>query len=478
MYQADNLTIKSGISGLVLMEAAGRGIATHIQDNWPAGRCLVLCGPGNNGGDGYVVARYLSEAGWQVDLFSVTDPNVLKGDAASMRDRWKGGVQEIESPDFKNHDLVVDAIFGAGFSRELPADISKLLSSIAEAKIPVVAVDIPSGVNGDTGGVDPGAIPAATTVSFFLAKPGHFLYPGRGYCGHLEIVDIGIDEKTLEAISPQAQQNDPCLWVSYLRRADPLDQKYSRGHTAIVGGGISSTGAARLAARASLRAGAGATTIISPPGALTTYAAALEAVMVASVADEETFRDWISKKRIGTLLVGPGNGLGDRTRTLAMASLQSNATVVLDADALTVFKNDPETLFATIKSKTEGACILTPHEAEFSRLFGLSGSKLERARAAAILSGAIILLKGADTVIAAPDGQAIINHNAPPYLATAGSGDVLGGIICGLLSSGMPAFLAAAAAAWIHGDAGNSLGPGMIAEDIEAEIPAILAGFS
>ncbi|MBO0335041.1 NAD(P)H-hydrate dehydratase [Sneathiella sp. CAU 1612] len=476
MYQADRLAMEGGVSGATLMEAAGKGIADLIIDTWPTGRCLVICGPGNNGGDGYVVARHLTEAGWQIDLASLVDPEVLTGDAALMRDRWEDDILSLREVMLDDLDLVVDAGFGAGFSRFLESDISTLLSRVKKAAVPVVAVDMPSGVNGDTGAVDPGAIPAAMTVTFFRAKPGHFLYPGRSYCGRLQIIDIGIDVEYLEEIDPETHLNGPDLWRDDLPLLTPEIQKYSRGHAAIVGGGISSTGAARLAARASLRAGAGATTIVSPPSALMIYAAAMEAVMVTSIGEAGDFADWLQARRIGTVLIGPGNGVTDRTREFTLLALESAANVVIDADALTVFRDDPDMLFSLIREKDEGEVVLTPHEAEFERIFSLAGSKLERARTAAALSGAVVLLKGADTVISTPDGKAVINYNAPPYLATAGSGDVLAGLIAGLFSGGMTAFSAAATAVWIHGAAGNMLGPGLISEDIENVIPEILSG--
>lgn len=474
MYEADRLAIDGGVSGATLMEAAGRGIADLLLESRPVGRCLILCGPGNNGGDGYVVARHLREAGWQVDLASLHDPAALGGDAAIMRDRWCGPITPFAAVSIDGVTLVVDALFGAGFSRYLEDDVSTLFARIKRAGIPVVAVDVPSGVNGDTGAVDAGAIPAAMTVTFFRAKPGHFLYPGRGYCGDIRIIDIGIDADYLEEIDPDTHLNDPELWQDDLPVIRPEMQKYSRGHAAIIGGGTSSTGAARLAARACLRAGAGAATVACPPSALVIYAAALEAVMVKSISDGDEFTDWLNRRRIGSLLIGPGNGVTERTRDFTALALESSADVVLDADAITVFAEDPDTLFSMIEEKTEGEVVLTPHEAEFERIFSLSGSKLQRARQAAEMSGAVVLLKGADTVIATPDGKAVINYNAPPYLATAGSGDVLAGLITGFLSGGMTAFSAAAAAAWLHGAAGNELGPGMISEDIETKIPALL----
>jgi ADP-dependent NAD(P)H-hydrate dehydratase / NAD(P)H-hydrate epimerase len=475
MYQADKLAMEGGVSGLTLMEAAGAGSAARIMDNWETGSCLVICGPGNNGGDGYVIARHLKEAGWQVILLSTCDPETLKGDAAEMRRRWNGPSLTIANTDPLKIDLVVDAAFGAGFKGNLAPEIVSLFKTIGTAEIPVVAVDVPSGVNGDTAQVDPGTLKAAMTVTFFRAKLAHFLYPARAFCGQLEIIDIGIDEKYLTAIRVNTQSNSTEIWIGDLQSPDPEGHKYHRGHVAVVGGGISSTGAARLASRNSLRAGAGATTVICPPSALTTYAPALEAVMLQSCSDAEEFIEWINVKRVNTILIGPGTGVADRTISFVSAALQSEAHVVLDADALTVFKDDPDILFDMIRNKIIGQSILTPHEAEFSRLFDIDGSKLDRARAAAAISGAILLLKGADTIVVSPDGPAIINHNAPPCLATAGSGDALAGIILGLISSGMSPFYAAAAAAWIHGEAGKNVGPGLIAEDIDEEIPGILS---
>lgn len=475
MYQADRLAIEGGVPGAILMEAAGRAVADRIIDYWETGSCLIICGPGNNGGDGYVVARHLQEAGWSVILLSTCNPEKLTGDAAVMRSRWDGPLQSIAKTDSLKIDLVVDAAFGAGFSGDLAPDLAALFATIQAAKIPVVAVDVPSGINGDTGSVDKGSMTAAMTVTFYRAKPGHYLYPARMLCGRIEVIDIGIEDLYLETISPDTFTNEPVIWASDLQLLQPFDHKYSRGHLAVVGGGISSTGAARIASRCSMRAGAGATTLVSPPSALTTYAAALESVMVLACSDADVFSEWITEKRIGTILIGPGSGISDRTIAFVKSALKSKANVILDADALTVFKDNPKLLFKLIRDKECGKCVMTPHEAEFARIFSFEGSKLERARRAAHQSGAIILLKGADTVIAAPDGQAIINYNAPVYLATAGSGDALAGIIAGLVSAKMPVLNAAAAAAWIHGDAGTRIGPGLIAEDIEDVIPAVLS---
>ncbi len=478
MYEADRLAIESGISGLELMENAGQGIAAHIEEGWDACSVLILCGPGNNGGDGYVVARALSEAGWPVAVHTFGDPEKLSGDAKMMFELYLGDTFPLSEIDLSGTELVVDALFGAGFKGELPDEIRNLFLEIKNKEIPFVAVDVPSGVNGSSGEICPGTIEANLTVSFFRPKIGHLLYPARSYIGALDIVDIGIPEEVLDTIDVRISDNDPDLWLDNMPKYLASDHKYSRGHAAIVGGGMSSTGAARISARAALRAGAGAVTVVSPPSALMIYSQAQEAVMVKSVEDDLQFSDWLKEKRINTVLVGPGNGIKERTRTFVEMSLKLDCSVILDADALTVFKDDPDKLFGLIKNKNKGQVVITPHEAEFVRLFDLSGSNLERCQQASTLSGAIVLLKGATTVIADPDGQAVMNTIAPPWLATAGSGDALAGIIAGLAASTIDLYKATCAAVWIHSEAANEFGPGLIAEDIETIIPRVLSNIN
>jgi len=474
MYQADRLAMESGISGLELMENAGQGVAAHIEQGWDPCHVTILCGPGNNGGDGYVIARSLSEAGWDVQVLALKDPETLSGDALEMYRRYDGDVSLLEPTSPVSDDLVVDALFGAGFKGELPQEVRTLFNKAHQKITPIVAVDVPSGVDGTTGEAAEGTPEADLTVSFFKAKRGHLLYPARHHLGLLEIIDIGIPETVLAGLGQVIFENTPDLWVENLPQPDETRHKYSRGHAAVNGGGISSTGAARIAARAALRAGAGAVTVTTPPSALTVYAQALEAVMVSSVPEQDSFEQWLVEKRIHAVLLGPGNGVSDRTREFVETTLMHENAVILDADALTVFEDNPHRLFEQIKSKPGGPVILTPHEAEFSRLFAFEGLALERAKKAAQKSGAIVLLKGASTIIADPEGQIIINTNAAPWLATAGSGDALAGIITGLVGTGMDAFLATAAAAWIHGEAALRHGKGLIAEDIEKEIPHIL----
>jgi NAD(P)H-hydrate epimerase len=361
-------------------------------------------------------------------------------------------------------DLVIDAVFGAGLNRALPDLVRATLAAIT---CPIVAVDVPSGVSGDTGAAE-GAVPAALTVTFFRKKPGHLLLPGRTLCGEVIVADIGIAENVLEQIGSTVFENDPATWRAQWPLPTPSSYKYSRGHALLVGG-FPMTGAARLSARAAARAGAGATTVAVPAPALPIYATSLLSVMVAPLAGPDDLARLLADQRMSALLIGPGAGITPATKAQALAMLGTKRPVVLDADAFSVFADAPDALFRAIA----GPCVMTPHEGEFRRLFNLSGSKLDRARAAAERSGAVIVLKGADTVIAAPDGRCVINANAPPTLATAGAGDVLAGIILGLLAQGMPAFAAAAAAVWMHGAAAAAFGPGLIAEDLPDLLPGV-----
>jgi NAD(P)H-hydrate epimerase len=342
------------------------------------------------------------------------------------------------------------------------------LASAALRKIPLIAIDIPSGIMGDTGETL-GAVAAVLTVTFFRKKPGHALLPGRLLCGEIIIADIGTPVTLLDQLSPHIFENDPGIWLSALPRPHESDNKFTRGH-ALISGGYPLTGAARMAAHAAARAGAGLTSIAVPEIAWPVYAASLKSVMVQPIKTREDFEHLLEDSRITGLLIGPGAGIDEETRSRALSMLQTGRPTVLDADAISVFKNDPQTLFRAIT----GPCVLTPHDGEFSRLFNLNSDKLSKARAAAQQSGAIVILKGYDTVIAAPDGRAIINTNAPPTLATAGAGDVLSGILLGLLAQGMEPFYAAAAAVWLHGAAAMEFGPGLIAEDLADLLPRIL----
>jgi NAD(P)H-hydrate epimerase len=341
------------------------------------------------------------------------------------------------------------------------------LAAAARKGSQIVAIDVPSGVMGDTGGVL-GAVPAVLTVTFFRKKPGHVLLPGRLLCGEVVVTDIGTPPSVLHTIAPNTFENDPALWLAQLPHPEEGSNKYTRGH-ALISGGYPMTGAARMAARAAARAGAGLTTIAVSEIALPIYAAALTSIMVRPIAAPDDFDRLLADRRISAFLIGPGAGVGEETRVRALAMLGTGRATVLDADAITSFQDDPPALDRAIV----GACVMTPHEGEFKRVFDASGDKLLRTRAAARRSGAVIVLKGTDTVIAAADGRAIINTNAPPTLATAGSGDVLSGIVLGLLAQGMEPFTAAAAAVWLHGAAATAFGPGLLAEDLPDLLPGV-----
>ena len=475
MAQADQRTIASGIPGPELMEAAGAAVAQAIRQRWAPQTTLVLCGPGNNGGDGFVIARLLAAVGWPVRLALMGDRAAIRGDAAVHAALWEGAVGSIETCDLEGVSLVVDALFGAGLSRQIDGAAASILANVAARAIPVVAVDTPSGVHGETG-ADWGAIKAALTVTFARAKPGHLLLPGRKLCGELVIAAIGISDDTIAALKPLTARNDPALWRDVFPRPDPEGHKYGRGHALIIGGWPMS-GAARLGARAALRCGAGLVSIAVPPEAFAVYAAALEAVMVKTVASDEDIAGLLGDIRHNALLIGPGAGLGPTTLERALRVLRADRATILDADALTTLATAPDGFRDAMAARVSGCpVILTPHEGEFRRLFPMAGDKLTRAREAACVSGTIIVLKGADTVIAAPDGRAVINDNAPPTLATAGSGDVLAGIILGLIAQGMPGFEAACAGVWLHGAAASGFGPGLIAEDLPDQLPRVLRG--
>lgn len=470
MGKADRLTIAGGVPGIVLMENAGRAVADAISRRFPPRPLVVLCGPGNNGGDGFVAARVLAGRGWPVRLSLLGSRDALKGDAATAAARWSGTVEAVSAKMLDGAELVVDAMFGAGLARPIEGIAANIIAALGDRKLPVIAVDVPSGIDGATGEVRGVAPRAALTVTFFRPKPGHLLMPGRMHCGETIVAPIGIDRAVLGSIRPDTAVNHPSWWLDRFPSPDAAGHKYSRGH-ALVAGGAVMTGAARMAARAAARAGAGLVTVAAPEAAFPVYAAALTGVIVQPVAGLGDLRGLLADNRRNAALIGPGAGLGPETRDGVLAILTAGKAAVLDADALTVFSDDPRALFSAIRSP----CVMTPHEGEFARLFDAAGDKLGRARRAAKQSGAVIVLKGSDTVIAAPDGRAAINGNAPPTLATAGSGDVLAGIVLGLLAQGMPAFEAAAAGVWLHGEAARRFGAGLVAEDLIETLPAALS---
>ncbi|MGF1454377.1 MAG: NAD(P)H-hydrate dehydratase [Alphaproteobacteria bacterium] len=490
MAEADRLTIAAGAASLALMEQAGRALARHAMEGRPPGSLLVLAGPGNNGGDGFVAARYAQDAGWRVRVGFVGETSQLRGDAAQMAAQWHGTRRRADPDLLDGSSLVIDAIFGAGLSRPIDGAAAALIETVNRSGIPVVSADIPSGVDGNTGAVRGVAVQAERTVTFFRSKPGHWLLPGRRLCGAVHVADIGIPDPVLERIGPRTFLNGPGFWTDIFPRPGVATHKNERGHVMVVSGGPLNTGAARLAAMGALRAGAGLVTVLSPPEAAVVNATHLTAIMVSAFSDAANLRR-LAEEKAQALVIGPAAGVSEETRRHVLDLLALGRPIVLDADALTVFADRPDALFQAL----HGAVVLTPHLGEFRRLFpdlaarlsgvGTDPDRLLLAREAARRCGATVLLKGPDTIVAggsepmaasggAASVPAAINTNAPPDLATAGSGDVLAGLIAGLMAQGLSAFAAAGAGAWLHGEVGRRAGRGLIAEDLPGCLPAVL----
>lgn len=450
MARADHAAVQAGQSGLVLMEAAGRAVAQAIRRQVKRCRILVLAGPGNNGGDGYIAARLLAQDGWPVRLAALAPPR-LGTDAYQAARRWHGPTVPFGPEEGGRADLVVDAVFGAGLTRPL----GQVVVDTLKAARRIVAIDVPSGLDGATG-LPLGFAPRAElTVTFFRLKPGHLLLPGRDLCGRIELADIGIPASVLAGIASGTVANLPSLWQ--LPSLTPDSHKYSRGHVTVVGG-AAMTGAARLAAESARRVGAGMVTIAAR-GSAETYRSGEPGLLVS----ESDIATLLQDDRRKVWVCGPGLGLDD-ARSILPALAAANRVIVGDADVFSAFAGDPDAL--------RGTAVLTPHAGEFARVFGPSaGDRLTSARQAAVRTGAVVLLKGTDTIIASPDGRAAINLSAPPWLATAGAGDVLSGIIAGLLAQGMAPWEAAAAGAWLHGRAATIAGPGLVVEDL---LPALI----
>ena len=466
MAEADRAAVARGATVGQLMQKAGRAVARAIEARFERQPVRVLCGPGDNGGDGYVVACELAGRGWPVTVEALAPPATPA--AREARKAWTGPVagwgQEGDEA------LIVDALFGAGLNRPLDSAVVRRLEALTARPRQVVAIDIPSGLSGDTGRpVGPSALSAVLTVTFQARKPAHVLLPGRERCGEVVVADIGLGEVTSSLF-----ENDPDLWIENFPWPSLSGHKHSRGRLGVVSGGPWRTGAARLAARAGLRVGAGVVTLVSPRDAMAVNAAHLEAVML--VAGDSADEVEAACADMDAVVVGPAAGLEDSTREKVLALGRTGAALVIDADAITAFRASPGELFGLLDLDD----VLTPHTGEFERLFpgvlSSSDTRIAAAREAARRAGAVVLLKGGDTVIAHPDGRAAVTLNAPAWLATAGSGDVLAGLVAGLLAQGAPSFEAACAGAWIHAEAADRFGPGLISEDLPGLVPAVLAG--
>jgi hydroxyethylthiazole kinase-like uncharacterized protein yjeF len=482
MAEADRLTIAAGTPGTTLMERAGRAVAEAILVRQAAGQPVtVVCGPGNNGGDGFIAARLLAERGCTVHVLLLGDPAALKGDAADAMQRWHGEIGAADPAVIQKSGAIVDALFGAGLTREFTGEAADAVNAINRARekgAVVIAVDLPSGIDGASGEVRGAAVRANETITFCRKKPGHLLLPGRIYCGEIRVADIGIADATVAQTVSNTFENVPGLWRAAFPQPRLDGHKYDRGHAVVASGPMHMTGATRLAARAALRMGAGLVTVAASKDALPVLAASLTAVMVRQAAGANGLAMLLKDKRMNAVLLGPAQGVGSATQKAVLTAAKAKRALVLDADALTSFTRQSKALAKGLKSAA--SAVLTPHEGEFDRLFGNEpqivgiSSKIEKVRAAAKAMDQVVLLKGADTVVAAPDGRAAIAGNAPPWLATAGTGDVLAGFVLGLLTQGMPAFEAACAAVWLHGECGRLAGRGMISEDLPEVLPTAL----
>lgn len=477
MARADEMTIAAGTSGIDLMIRAGRTVFDRVIAGFPDAETIhVLCGTGNNGGDGYVVAELLRQAGRMVTLSSLRSPDALQGDAALAHRQWRGDIIPFHIGEVEAVDLIIDGLFGAGLDRDVDGEAKNIINQINSIHVPVVSIDLPSGICGLTGKVRGTAIAAEETVTFFRKKPGHLLEPGKSHCGDVTVTDIGIEDEVFREITPDVFENTPLLWGGQWPGYAPDGHKYGRGHALVLSGSALSTGASRLAAQAALRVGAGLTSLVGARDALIVHAAHVTAVMLKPAETAEDLRALLSDVRLNSIAAGPGLGLDDKAREQLDCLLESEAALTLDADTLTLASEDPDNFFTRLHER-DHISVLTPHTGEFARLFGSvtnTTSKLEITREAAKRSGAVVVLKGSDTVIADPDGRAAINGNAPPWLATAGSGDVLTGMIAGLRAQGMPAFEAACAGVWLHGEAGRRCGAYLISEDLERGLAEVL----
>jgi hydroxyethylthiazole kinase-like uncharacterized protein yjeF len=466
MRAIDDAAARAGVPTRTLMENAGRAVADAMTSRFEPRPTAVLCGPGNNGGDGWAAARLLRERGWPVWVETLAPREALSGDAADAASAWAGETYRIGA-DSPMADLFVDALFGAGLSRALEGEAARLARALTPDR--VVAVDVPSGIHGDTGTpAEDVHFSAALTVTFVRKKPAHVLMPARVHCGEIVVADIGVSDDVVAAQRIQLWENAPDLWP--LPWPDPDAHKHARGHVIAASGGAARTGAARLAARAALRVGAGLVTILSPPEALAENAAQLTAIMLRAADGDAAYAE--AARTSACVVIGPAFGTSDAHYEHLRAGLDAKqrCPFVLDADAIT--------LLSPLTDGLDARDVLTPHVGEFRRAFpGLlsnSINRIEAARDAASYARCIVVLKGPDTIIAAPDGRAIVNTTGTPFLATAGSGDVLAGLIAGLIGQGMESFPAAAAGAWLHGRVAEMLGAGLIAEDLCENLPVIL----
>lgn len=438
-----------GVTLRTLMDHAGTAVARAIMHRFRPCRVLVLAGPGNNGGDGFVAARVLAQRGWPVGVAVVAKARAGT-DAAWAASMWHGPTVEATPARVRAADLVIDAVFGAGLARDVGPDVAALLGCARQ----IVAIDVPSGVDGATGARRGAVAQAVLTVTFVARKPGHLLLPGRDLCGRVICADIGMPHGAIGRVAPSLWHNDPSLWR--LPVVGAASHKYDRGHLTILSGTMA--GASLLAANAARRAGAGLVSLAADD--------AVDGAAPGIMCRTDSLAALLDDQRRTVWLCGPGLGIARAGTALDML-IAARRHIIADADALGAGAADP--------GRLRGVAIITPHAGEFARLFpDLKRDRLANARDATRMIDAVVVLKGADTIIAAPDGRAAINDNAPPTLATAGSGDTLAGIVAGLVTQGMADFEAACAAVWLHGAAAERVGAGLIAEDLAEALPGVL----
>ncbi len=477
----DAAAIKSGVSGNSLMETAGHAVADVITDyiGTPleaGGTVIILCGPGNNGGDGFVVARHLDEWGYPVSLRCSVLPSKLKGDAKTAASKWRGAVEPMSSSGFEDAAVIVDCLFGTGINKPIEGELADIINAANRSEAFILAVDMPSGLCTDTGRPLGVCIEAGATVTFNFKKPGHAIVPGRYLCGgnsNIHTVDIGVPDKILSTVTSSESENLPTLWGSDFPFSGPQTHKYGRGHMLVLGGKEPTLGASRLASLAGLRVGAGLVTLAAPSETYPVQASALMDIMVRRFDSAFGFIGIVNDPRIKAVLVGPGAGRGEKTVELVKQVGGKNKALVLDADALASLVGRSD-IITELKSPE---VVLTPHEGEFSKLFPdlpYSEDRVAAVRAAAKRTNTVVVLKGVSTIVACPDGRACIATNAPSWLSVGGTGDVLSGLICGLITQGMPSFEAASAGVWLHGEAGLVAGRGLIASDLLDVIPRVL----
>lgn len=476
MKLAEKAACGGKVTSFTLMQRAGKAVAEEVISRYSKQPVLVLCGTGNNGGDGYIIAATLKKKNWDVTVAAACDTHDLQGDASRAAETWKDDIVSFEELELPEDGLIIDAVFGTGLTRAIEGQVYETLISLRETECPIIAVDVPSGMNADTGECQDCTPQAELTVTFARRKPGHLLLPGRVASGEVLVADIGITDEMLEPIGPFMLENSPSLaWAEGQDFDKPAyAHKYDHGHVVVLGG-RHMTGAASLASVAALRMGAGLVTVVAPAETAIIHQLHNPSLLVEPIGELARFKEHIKDPRRNAVLIGCGLGLDNigAVKKVVFDSVQfvPSKICVLDADALSAFADDPRVLMSALGPH----CILTPHEGEFARLFpDLKGSKPERAFAAAKRSGAVIVLKGADTVIASPDARLVINSNGSGWLATAGTGDVLAGMIAGIAARGLlDPFDAACAAVWMHARASELAGAGMVSSDLSAHIPAV-----